>query len=67
MARRKTAQFFTEGSAFTHITESTIKDNKVHIPSFTAYRVYMVSSMPFMMSGIGSFFMPTQHIVSNES
>lgn len=67
MARRKTAQFFTEGSAFTHITESTTKDNKVHIPSFTTYSIYMVSSMPFMLSGFGSFFMPTQHIVSNES
>lgn len=67
MARRKTTQFFTEGSAFTHITESTIKDNKIHIPSFRTYRVYTVSSIPFMMSGFGSFFMPTQHIVSNES
>lgn len=67
MARRKTAQFFTEGSAFTHTTESTIKDNRAHIPFFRTYRVYMVSSMHFMMSGFCSFFMPTQHIVSNES
>lgn len=67
MARRKTVQFFTEGSAFTHTTESTIEDNKAHIPFFRADSVYMVSSMPFMMSGFCSFFMTTQHIVSNES